>query len=165
MPEDNVARQAPAPAHPGTTPWLDEEQQRVWRDWLKASATVDRVLDANLRAQGLGLGEYEVLIHLSEAPERSLRMGALARLVRASRSRMTHTVARLENLGMVERRPASHDRRGVMTHLTDAGHARLVEVAPLHLQAVRRVFIDAIDPADLSAVGRALRAVLGAVGD
>lgn len=147
------------------TPWLDHDQQQVWRDWLQAGAVVDRYLDADLRSQGLGLGEYEILVHLSEAPDQRLRMGALAELAHHSRSRLTHTVARMESRGLVERISASHDRRGVIAHLTADGHALVVQTAPQHLRAVRKAFIDAIDPEDLVVVGRALRAVLRAVRD
>ncbi len=145
--------------------WLDPDQQRIWRDWLQASMRIDRYLDADLRPQGLGLGEYEILAHLSEAPDRSLRMGALAALVHQSRSRLTHTVTRMEKQRLVERIAANHDRRGVVAHLTDDGRTLLERVAPYHLRAVRTIFIDAVDPEDLAAVGRAVRAVLDAVGD
>lgn len=161
MAEDDAG----SPASADSTRWLDADQQQIWRDWLEATSRLDQYLDADLRDRGLDLGEYEILAHLSEAPGRRLRMGALAELVHHSRSRLTHTVARMEGQGLVERIAASHDRRGVIAHLTDSGYDLVVQTAPHHVTAVRKVFIDAIDAADLVVLGRVLRAIQQAVAE
>lgn len=140
--------------------WLSDEQQRVWRDWLLGSAWIDEYLDADLRRYGLDLGEYEILVSLSEAPDRRLRMSELAQAVHQSRSRLTHAVARMERAGLIVRHSARDDRRGVLATLTEAGFALLESAAPGHVDAVRRVFVDAVSPQDYEAVGRAMRAVL-----
>lgn len=145
-------------------PWLSDEQQRVWRAWLLGVARIDDYLDRDLRSRGLDMGEYEILVCLSEAPARSMRMSELADLVHQSRSRLTHTITRMERDGYIARCCAPDDGRGVNASLTDDGFALLEDAAPSHVRAVRRIFVDAVDPRDFAAIGRAMEAVL-AVAD
>ncbi len=140
--------------------WLTDEQQRVWRSWLLGSARVNDVLDAELRPHGLDLAEYEILVTLSEAPRRRLRMSELAARVHQSRSRLTHTIGRMEQSHTVRRTRSKHDGRGVVAELTDDGFALLERTAPHHVDSVRRIFVDAVDPDDYAAVGRAMQAIL-----
>jgi len=140
--------------------WLDAEQQRVWRAYLLGSARLAERLDADLRAFGLDLGEYEILVTLSEAPERRVRMSELADAVHQSRSRLTHTVSRMENAGLVDRASCPTDRRGVWAHLTDEGFGLLEVAAPSHVETVRRHFVEAMTDEDYAALGRAFSAVL-----
>ena len=143
----------------GTT-WLDETQQEIWRNWLAATARINAHMDAGLRAFGLDLAEYEILVTLSESSGGRMRMSDLAGAVRQSRSRLTHTISRMEKQSLVTRETCSADGRGVWAALTAAGHALLVEVAPHHVEAVRHIFIDAIDQQDFTALGRAMTSVL-----
>lgn len=145
--------------------WLDAEQQQVWRAYLLGSARLAERLDADLRAFGLDLGEYEILVTLSEAPDRRVRMSELAEAVHQSRSRLTHTVTRMENAGLVDRASCPTDRRGVWAHLTDDGFRLLADAAPTHVEAVRRHFVEAMTEEDYAAVGRAFTAVLAATED
>lgn len=144
--------------------WLTDEQQKVWRDWLLGVARVDSYLDQDLRRHGLDLAEYEILVCLSEAEGRKLRMSELAELVHQSRSRLTHAVARMERSGWVERSSAPDDRRGVVASLTTKGHTLLEQAAPSHVSAVRRILVDVASPEDFAAMGRVMEAVL-AVGE
>lgn len=140
--------------------WLSAEQQRVWRTYLLGSARLAERLDADLRRSGLDLPEYEILVSLEEAPDRRLRMSELAAAVHSSRSRLTHTIARMEKLSLVIRTTCPSDRRGVWAELTAAGMKTLESAAPSHVAAVRRNFVEAIDAADYEALGRAFAAVL-----
>ena len=88
-------------------------------------------------AAGMPHGYYLILAMLSEAPDRSLRMNQLARVVWSSQSRVSHAVARLEETGWVHRSPSPGDRRGQIATLTDEGWERLIEVAPSHAETVR----------------------------
>lgn len=139
--------------------WLDVEQQRIWRAFLNGVARINEHLEAELRQFGLDLGEYEILVHLSESDDSSLRMSALAGRVRQSRSRLTHTVARMETKGLVARTACPSDRRGVIAVMTTRGHDLLVQAAPFHVDSVRRALIDPVDPEDFAALGRAMEAV------
>ena len=140
--------------------WLSAEQQVTWRSYLNAVARINERLDAELRPFGLDLGEYEILVHLSEAPELQLRMSELALAVRQSRSRLTHTVSRMEDKGLVLRKSCPQDRRGVIAVLTGSGLTLLKAAAPHHVESVRRAFVDRVDPHDFEALGRAMTAVV-----
>ncbi|MFZ0531152.1 MAG: MarR family transcriptional regulator [Propionicimonas sp.] len=141
--------------------WLSLEQQRIWRSFLNGMAAINEKLEAELRPFDLDLGEYEILVHLSESPQHALRMSDLADQVRQSRSRLTHTIARMERKGLVIRAACPSDRRGVISTMTPAGYRLLVEAAPYHVESVRRALVDPVDPADFQALGRAMDAVLG----
>ena len=142
-----------------STRWLDDDQQKVWRAFLDGVSRIDGCLDAALRPFGLDLGEYEILVRLSEEPDRRMRMSDLAEAARQSRSRLTHTVARMEKKQLLTRVPCPDDRRGVIATLTDDGFALLETAAPAHVDSVRQVLVDVVDPADFAAVGRAMAAV------
>lgn len=125
--------------------WLTPAQQVVWRDSLAAVAWIREQLDADLRKYNLDLNEYEVLVVLSEAPEHSVRMSQLAEGSNQSRSRLTHTVGRMEQAGLIERHTAANDRRGVIAKLTDEGFELLKRAAVDHVASVRRVLVDVVD--------------------
>ncbi|MQY05122.1 MarR family winged helix-turn-helix transcriptional regulator [Actinomadura macrotermitis] len=140
--------------------WLDAAQQRDWRSFVDGSLRLTEVMERDLKSRhGLSMSEYEILVRLSEAPERRLRMAELAEHASQSRSRLSHTCSRLESKGLVFRGGCPKDKRGVYAHLTDEGFAALDRAARDHVETVRDFFIDLIDPADLAAVGRAFRAV------
>ncbi len=139
--------------------WLSTDQQLVWRSYLDAVSRIDQHLDERLRPFGLDLGEYEILVRLSESDGRRMRMSDLADAARQSRSRLTHTVSRMEKKGLILRTPCPDDRRGVIAQLTEAGVDLLTEAAPEHVASVRDVFIDVVDPDDFAALGRAMAAV------
>jgi DNA-binding MarR family transcriptional regulator len=123
-------------------------------------------LDHDLSVKhGLSLPEYEILVRLSEAPNNRMRMSELADSLNHSRSRLTHTVARMETEGLVSRSSASDDRRGVFAELTESGWERLKEAAPTHVAGVRSYLLDPVSPEDFAAVGRAFTAVAEALGE
>lgn len=142
-----------------TTPWLSDEQQQVWRTFLDGFARIKQELDDELRPFGLDLSVYEILVRLSESPDNSMRMSDLAVAARQSRSRLTHSVTRMEEKGLVRRLPCPDDRRGVIAQLTEEGSALLKAATPTHIERVRTVLVDAVDPSDLEALGRAMGAV------
>lgn len=142
--------------------WLDAEQQRIWRSYLMASAHLSARLDADLRPFGLDLNEYEVLVCLSEDAQHSMRMSELAEATHQSRSRLTHTVTRMEGRGLVTREAASDDRRGVRANLTRAGFDLLATAAPGHAAGVRRYLVDPVSDKDFQALGRVMDASLRA---
>jgi DNA-binding MarR family transcriptional regulator len=142
------------------TRWLDAEQQRTWRAFLGAVQAMQSGLDAQLQADaGMPHAYYEVLVRLSEAPERRMRMSALADATGSSRSRLSHAVAQLETRGWVLREPCPEDRRGQIAVLTDEGFAALAAAAPGHVEAVRQLLIDRLTPAQV----RQLRAISAAI--
>lgn len=142
--------------------WLNQEQQCIWRTYLLGVARINERLDAALRPFGIDLGEYEILVSLEEAEDQRLRMSDLADKVHQSRSRLTHTVARMERAGLVHRQACPEDRRGVWAELTETGLHLLQEAAPIHVESVRIAFVEAVDTEDFRALGRAFQAVLSA---
>ena len=144
-----------------TQRWLDEEQQRTWRAWLAVSELVPRALDTQLqRDAGLSHAAYVVLAMLSEAPGRSRRMSDLARRANQSQSRLSHTVARLEEQGWVRRERSADDGRGNVAVLTDAGWEIVRTVAPGHVDAVREAMFAPLTAEQTQAFGDALEAIL-----
>jgi DNA-binding MarR family transcriptional regulator len=141
-------------------PWLDEDQQRAWRAYLVGTTLLMDRLDRDLRDRhDLSLPEYEILVRLSEAPDRTLRMAVLADSLSHSRSRVTHTVGRLERAGLVDRRSCASDGRGVEARLTEAGFGVLEAAAPTHVRGVREMMVDLATDEDFAAVGRVFDAV------
>jgi DNA-binding MarR family transcriptional regulator len=127
------------------TRWLDDDEQRTWRAFLTADRLLFERLERQLqRDAGLPHAYYEILVRLSEAPDRTLRMSQLAETSLSSRSRLSHAVARLEAAGWVRRRACAEDRRGAWAELTDAGLAKLELAAPGHVEAVRTELFDAL---------------------
>ncbi|HET6295738.1 MAG TPA: MarR family transcriptional regulator [Kribbella sp.] len=146
------------------TRWLDSEQQVAWRAYLLGTARLMAKLDDDLRQFGLGINDYEILVRLSEAPERRLRMAELADRLHQSRSRLTHTVGRLEAADLVRRTSCKSDKRGVWAELTDAGFGLLDSAAPYHVESVRENLVDLVSAEDFAAVGRVFDAVSEHIG-
>jgi DNA-binding MarR family transcriptional regulator len=141
--------------------WLDDEQQRTWRAWLTVAELLPRALDAQLqRDAGLSHAAYVVLAMLSESPTRSRRMSDLARRANQSQSRLSHTVARLEERGWVRRERSPEDGRGNVAVLTDEGWGVVRSVAPGHVDAVREAMFAPLTPEQSRAFGEALAAIV-----
>ncbi len=146
------------------TPWLSDAQQRNWRAFLGGVTVLMDSLDRDLRNRhGLSLSEYEVLVRLSEAPDRTLRMAELADQATLSRSRLTHTVGRLERDGILRRERCDEDGRGVQAVLTDQGLAKLKEAADTHVRGVQDHLIAHASSAELSTIGAVMDRVITAL--
>jgi DNA-binding MarR family transcriptional regulator len=148
-----------------TMRWLTDEQQTAWRPFAALLFRLPSLLDAQLQKDaGIGHFEYMVLAHLSEAPGRTLRMSELAAIASGSLSRLSHVVARLEAKGWVRRESCPGDGRFINAVLTDAGWQKIVETAPGHVAAVRRLLIDALAPEELRSLGQTSAQILRAQG-
>lgn len=140
--------------------WLDEQEQRAWRAYLRGNRMLEAALDRDLQAHGLQLSEYEILSMLSEHLGGRMRMSALADLVAQSRSRLTHTAARLELRGWVLREASQGDRRGVELVLTSDGRREVETMAQVHVASVRCRLTDHLSPEQFAALGVAMAAVV-----
>ena len=137
--------------------WLSEPEMRSWRALIEVTTGVLATLDTELRAEhGLSLGEYEVLVHLSEEPDHSLRMTDLAGRLRLSPSGITRRIDGLVRAGLVERRQCPSDRRGSNAVLTPEGLGRLDAAAPTHVRGVRVHFVDQLTERQLANLEAAL---------
>ncbi len=129
------------------TRWLDADEIAAWVRLVAVVELLPGVLDGQLRRDaGLTHYEYFVLAMLSEAPERSLRMTALAQRTNATLPRLSHVVRRLEERGLVERSPDTTDRRASIARMTEEGWSVIQAAAPAHVANVRRHVIDALTP-------------------
>ncbi len=137
-----------------STRWLDSDEQRTWRAYLNAHRLLLDAVDAQLRRDsGMPHAYYEILVRLSDTPDRAMRMAELADATRVSASRLSHAIARLEERGWVRRQDCPTDRRGQVAVLTDEGFAVLAAAAPGHVEAVRRALFDALDADQIDKLG------------
>ncbi|PYE20783.1 DNA-binding MarR family transcriptional regulator [Williamsia limnetica] len=138
--------------------WLDDEEMDAWIQVAILLSRLPHALDAQLlRDAQLTHFEYEVLASLSEAPDRTLRMSALAELANGSLSRLSHVVTRLEKRDWVQRRPCPDDGRFTNASLTQAGWEKVVATAPGYAANVRNLVVDRLSRAQirqLAAIGK-----------
>src|SRR3954451_6797451 len=129
--------------------WLNPAEQTAWRNFITATGPLIDALEHDLSPHGLTLGDYEVLVQLSEADHRRMRMCDLAGALRLSPSGLTRRLDGLVRHGLVERKAATDDRRVMHAHLTDAGNELLQRAAPDHVASVRRHLLDPLDAAQI----------------
>jgi len=123
--------------------WLDDGEQQAWRAFLTANRLLFERLERELQqCSGMPHAYYEILVRLSEAPDRKMRMSELAQRSLSSRSRLSHAMRRLEEEGWLRREGCDTDRRGAHAILTDAGFAALEAAAPKHVEGVRTHLFD-----------------------
>jgi len=135
------------------TTWLTPAEAGAWRGYRRMRALLDLRLGRDLAADsGLSEPDYDVLSHLSETPDRRIRLGDLAAHMLWSRSRLSHHLARMQQRGLVEREDCADDGRGSVVTLSAQGWAVLVEAAPHHVASVRRNFIDLLTPDEIAAL-------------
>lgn len=147
------------------TRWLSADEQRHWRAWLAASLLLQDRLNRDLQEQhGLTMADYEILVRLSEEPERRMRMSDLATTTLSSRSRLSHQIDRMVRAGLVERQACEDDRRGAFAVLTDHGWQTLVAAAPDHVESVRQHLLDPLAPTEFAALGEACAKVADGLG-
>jgi DNA-binding MarR family transcriptional regulator len=139
--------------------WLDEGEQKAWRSYVRATRLLDGAIARDLACHGFSHDEYEILVNLSERECRSARMSELAESVVNSRSRLTHTVGRLESRGYVRREASPDDRRGVLCVMTDDGFSALEMAAKSHVSGVREKLLDQMSREQFLALGEALEGV------
>jgi len=127
--------------------WLNAEEREAWLSWIAANALLGFALDQLMqRDAGMPMAYYQILVMLSEVPDRTLRMGILAERTQSSHSRMSHAVARLEERGWVRRHACDRDRRQTFATLTDEGFRVLAAAAPGHVAVVRKYLFDRLTP-------------------
>lgn len=148
--------------------WLDEREQRAWRALMVMQEGLSEFLERRLRTRcGLSQADYQVLAHLSEAPEGRLRPFELGGLLRWEKGRLSQHLGRMEKRDLVTREPCATDQRGAVVALTDPGRVLIEAAAPQHVSDVREVFVDHLSPDELdtlAAIGDTVRARLAALG-
>jgi DNA-binding MarR family transcriptional regulator len=141
----------------GAPAWLGDEEMRAWRGLVQLIADLQAEQEeALVGAHGITEGEYGVLVALSEAEDRRLRMCDLASVMRLSPSGLTRRIDGLAKQGFVQREASSCDRRSMYAVLTDAGMAKLESAAPTHVASVRHSLIDHLTPDEIRTLGDVL---------
>jgi DNA-binding MarR family transcriptional regulator len=139
---------------------LSDDEQCTWRAFLTAMRLLTDQLDRELqRDANIPHTYYEILVALSEAPGRRLRMNQLAEMCQSSRSRLSHAVNRLEEAGWVRREACPTDRRGALAVMTDKGFAAIEAAAPGHVEGVRRHVFDVLSPEQIRQLGEISAAI------
>ncbi|MBB4894686.1 DNA-binding MarR family transcriptional regulator [Streptomyces olivoverticillatus] len=140
--------------------WLTDEEQATWRAYRHASTLLEDFLDRQLqRDAGMPHIYYGLLVQLSDAPRRRMRMTELAQHAKITRSRLSHAIARLEKNGWVRREDCPSDKRGQLAVLTDEGFEMLRASAPGHVEAVRMALFDRLTPEQAAQFGEMCRVI------
>lgn len=130
--------------------WLSEAQSATWRTYIEASIRLQTRIEQDLEdGSGLSLIDYHVLLRLDEAPGQRMRMGELADRLVFSPSRLTYQIGSMEKRGLVVRRRDPDDGRGTRAVLTAAGSKAFRDAIPKHRRAIRELWLDDLDPAEL----------------
>ena len=130
--------------------WLDEDEQRTWRSFVTMYDDLSDFIERQLRTRcGLSHADYQVLAHLSEAPEGRLRSFELGGLLRWEKSRLSQHLGRMVGRGLVSRERCATDQRGAVVIITPRGRELIAAAAPLHVADVRNVLIDQLTPAEM----------------
>ena len=140
--------------------WLSTSEQVAWRAVLEMFVETLSKLSSDLSPHGITLEDYEILVHLSEAPQGRLRMSELAVLSMLSKSRLTYRIDRLAEREYVERSVDRRDRRGLYASLTEGGQHFIEAVAPSHVRSVRARLTDRLNPAEFLELGRLAQLVI-----
>jgi DNA-binding MarR family transcriptional regulator len=141
---------------------LGEDELRAWQALLHAHHHITGRLDAELREQhGLSLSDYDVLLRLARAPDRSLRMTELAERVLLSPSGLTRLVDRLVREDLIRRDHLDGDARVVLATLTDQGRRLLLQAARTHLRGIRHHYTGRLSRGQLRNVASALESIVG----
>ena len=123
--------------------WLDDEEQQLWRLMLAGFTKISRTIDDRLQAGGdISSPEFSVLVALSEAQDRTLRLRELCEELGWDRSRASHQVTRMKKRGLLTKKKCPGDARGVLVTLTDQGMTHLEDAVPDHVETVRRLIFD-----------------------
>lgn len=143
---------------------LRGSEELLWRSLMRLTITVPRFLGDQLeKSCSLSGSEYAVLVHLSEAPGRRLRMTDLAERTALSRARITRIVDALIEDDRARRVPSVHDGRSALAELTNSGLALLEQAYPVVLENVRSSVFDRVSSSEVEIVGQVLDRLVGSV--
>jgi len=141
------------------TKWLTAREMTAWRTYIETYADLVHAIERDLADDDFTLGDYQVLVHLSETPDRSMRMCDLADQLQLSPSGLTRRLDGLVTAGYVSRQASTADRRVMLAALTDEGFAALEAAAPGHVASVRRHVFDHLDDAQVDALASVFEAI------
>jgi DNA-binding MarR family transcriptional regulator len=134
--------------------WLNPEEQRSWRAFVRLNQKLTARLGSDLQAQSkLSGADFAILVALTDDADGRLRFQELAKAIEWEQSRLSHQIARMIKRGLVAREECAEDGRGAFVAVTGQGRETIAEAAPKHVATVRRLFIDALTPEEFQALG------------
>ncbi|MGV9455210.1 MarR family winged helix-turn-helix transcriptional regulator [Streptomyces sp. NPDC003635] len=137
-----------------TVRWLTPEEQQAWRSFVRLQERLGGRLARQLQSESnISAADFAVLVHLTDVPEGRQRYQDLSRALEWEKSRMSHHIARMAGRGLVVRQECPEDGRGAFVAITEQGRTAIEAAAPLHVEAVRRLFLDHVTPAELRTLG------------
>ncbi|GGK64913.1 MarR family winged helix-turn-helix transcriptional regulator [Nocardia camponoti] len=145
--------------------WLTESEQKTWQAYITLRQRLDAALSAGLASAGLSMADYELLVPLSAAQDGRMRAKDLAAEVCWEKSRLSKQLARMAARGLIDRRAAADDARGIVVSLTPAGRELVEQVAPEHVALVRELFIDGMSEREAAAIESLSERIVGAIAD
>lgn len=135
--------------------WLTAEEQQAWRGFVRLHEKLGGRLSRLLQTESnLSAADFAVLVNLTDVPEGRQRYQDLARALEWEKSRMSHHIARMAGRGLVVREECLEDARGAFVVITEQGRAAIDAAAPLHVEAVRALFLDHVTPSELRTLGQ-----------
>ncbi|MGW0708328.1 MarR family winged helix-turn-helix transcriptional regulator [Streptomyces sp. NPDC002643] len=135
--------------------WLTAEEQHAWRGFVRLHEKLGGRLSRLLQTESkLSAADFAVLVNLTDVPEGRQRYQDLARALEWEKSRMSHHIARMAGRGLVVREECLEDARGAFVVITEEGRAAIEAAAPLHVEAVRALFLDHVTPSELRTLGQ-----------
>jgi DNA-binding MarR family transcriptional regulator len=141
------------------TKWLNSAEMTAWRSFIETTGDLMRAIEKDLEPFGLDRGDYQLLAMLSEAPDNKLRMCDLAESLRLTRSGLTRRMEGVLKRKLVTRVQSADDGRVAYVQMTPKGMELLKKTAPHHLESVRRLMIDLLNPAEIKAIGTAFNKI------
>ena len=147
-----------------TTPWLTDEPQRTWRNWLRLNRELQATLAREIAATSdLSMADFGVLVQLTDVPDGRARISELADNLGWERSRVSHQLKRMQARGLVERFECIEDGRGSFVGVTEAGRSAIADAAPGHVASVRRLVVDHLTADEFADFGRLVDRLLEAI--
>jgi DNA-binding MarR family transcriptional regulator len=147
-----------------TTSWLSDEQQRIWRNWLRLNRELQATLAREIAASSdLSMADFGVLVQLTDVPDGRARISELADNLGWERSRVSHQLKRMQARGLVERFECAEDGRGSFVGVTADGRKAIADAAPGHVASVRRLVVDHLTPDEYADLGRLVDRLLEAI--
>lgn len=149
---------------PDAARWLRPDEMDTWLSLWTVLEWLPVRLDAQLQTDsGLSLAEYNALSQISQAPDASVRMSELAKVANMKLPHLSRVITRLENAGWVRRVPDPTNGRYTLAQLTESGIHKVAEVAPGHVEAVRRYVFDGMTNEQIAVLGEAAAVIVEAV--
>ena len=138
----------------------DDLPLATFRRLMRAALHTKRAIGPLLSTAGLTGAQFHTLVRI---PDDGIPVTRLAAKAWADPGNASGVIDRLEREGLVQRRPAAHDRRVVLVHATAAGRQRVAELWPEYLRCIRRIMAPLKDE-ELTRLGTLLEK-LGATED